>query len=264
MEKMFLVFLLLVLDTIGVIGQVSPIMKVIPNHNYTVDELKEFVNSNDPIVNEWMQVCVYLTQDALLKCGEDLFFLKSQSLKDATMFIIEHSVLNIIDLNPGFKNSGRTSDNKMKFVVDPRKLLNQQFLSFEYGSCHKDLVKMNCFNLPDLPEMKLLVKEEVKEEKTGRLAENNWRTYRAPQKIYESTPSQLPITPIVLTKETSKFWAWQKKNWWWEALGVGFVTGFVAHDNGHIWYLWFPKGSRVTNEGHDDTDGERKTNGGHY
>lgn len=52
---------------------------------------------------------------------------------------------------------------------------------------------------------------------------------------------------IIVDDENSGFYKWQKRNGWWaySLASAAVVTGvgFVAHDNQHQWYLWFPKSS---------------------
>ena len=152
----------MVLGTFGMVSAqylVSPVKKVIPNHFYSVSELKDFINSDDPVVGSWINNFLILVQDGLLKCNEDLFIVKGNSNpKDVALDIINrYCFLTTRDLDGGFKNSGRTKSNTIKFVIDPRSFSNMEFLTFKYGSCEKDIVKMNCFNLPDLKERKVFV-----------------------------------------------------------------------------------------------------------
>lgn len=161
MKKLFLLILLVAQGATGAFGQylVSPIKKVIPNHNYTVSELKNFINSDDPIVGPWCETFLGLVQDGLTKCNEDLFIVKGHGdSRQTALYIIDNYCIETVrDLDVGFENSGKTLNNEIKFVVDKREFKSMIFLTFKFGSCEKDIVKMNCFNTPNLVERKIYV-----------------------------------------------------------------------------------------------------------
>ena len=187
---------------------VAPVKKVIPNHNYSIDELKQFINSSDPIVGEWTKTFLGLVQSGLLRCNEDLFILKEKrnQREQALEIIDKYCFIDRIDLSSGFLNSGRTFDNKIKFIRDPRNLSNVEFLAFEYGSCHKDIVKMNCFNLPDIPEKKIpvFVKETPKKIYQEPVIENNNWQYQSPK---VEQPYDLKV------KAKNQTWFGRNKSW---------------------------------------------------
>lgn len=243
MKRLVLVFLLVAQGAIGAFGQylVSPIKKVIPNHNYTVGELKDFINSDDPIVEPWCKTFLGLAQNGLLRCGEDLFIVRGHdNPRQTVLYLIDNYCIETVrDLDPGFENSGKTLENTIKFVIDKRGFKNMNFLTFKFGSCEKDIVKMNCFNTPNLLERKIYVpkpKEPEPKPKTEPVVEHRWQDYP-----YHQDNNKV----IIITDEESGFYKWQRRNGWWAyPLGSAVVVtgvGFIAHDNQHKWYFWFDK-----------------------
>lgn len=255
--KGFLIFLLLVQGAIGAFGQylVSPIKKVIPNHNYTVNELREFINSNDPIVGPWCDTFLWLIQDGLTKCGEDLFIVQGHGdPRQTALYMIDNYFIETVrDLPSGFENSGKTLENTIKFVIDKRQIKNMNFLTFKFGSCEKDIVKMNCFNTPNLLERKVHVpkpkpREKEPEREPERANEHRWQDYP-----YNDNRKEKVQEEIIIVDEESGFYEWQKRNGWW-AYSVGSAAvitgvGFIAHDRNHQWYFWFPKSTFVDTGG---------------
>lgn len=243
MRKLVVVLLLVVLGATGAFAQylVHPIKKVIPGYYYTIEELKQFINSEDPIVEPWCKTFLGLVQDGLTKTNEDLFIVKAQDgLKQTVVHIIDkYCVVTTRDLNAGFKNSGKTLQNTIKFVVDNREFKDMEVLTFKFGSCEKDVVKMNCFNEPDLPERKVYVQSPPKNKEPESVVEHRWQDYK---KETDKTSNE---EIIIVDSKPSRFYMWQKKNGWWAYSLTGLVvagaTGFVAHDSNHQWYLWFPK-----------------------
>ena len=250
MKKLVLILLLVAQGAIGAFGQylVSPIKKIIPNHSYTVAELKDFVNSSDTIVGPWCETFLSLVQDGLTKCNEDLFIVKGHGgAKETVLFIINNYCIETKrDLPAGFTNSGKTLQHTIKFVVDKREFKNMDFLTFKYGSCEKDIIKMNCFNEPDLPERKVPVvkKEPEPKPKPEEVVEHRWQDFK-PDNTQKSSGNEEIIVVKKDEKQRGKFGTWMKKNGKWVyPVASGLVVtgvGFVAHDSGHNWYLWFPK-----------------------
>lgn len=246
MRKLFYVFLLVVLGTIGASAQylVHPIKKVIPGYYYTFEELKQFINSEDPIVEPWCKIFLGLVQDGLTKTNEDLFIVNANDgLRKTVIDIIDkYCIVTKRDLNSGFKNSGKTLQNTIKFVVDNRDFKDMEVLTFKFGSCEKDVVKMNCFNEPDLPERKVYVQSPPKNKEPENVVEHRWQDYKKSE-AEKSSNEEI----IIVDKKPGRFYVWQKRNGWWAYPLTGLVvtgaTGFVAHDSNHQWYLWFPKSS---------------------
>lgn len=270
MKKLFLVFLLVAQGAIGAFGQylVSPIKKVIPDHNYTVSELKDFINSDDPIVGPWCETFLGLVQDGLTKCNEDLFIVKGHGGSKETVLsmINDYCVETKRDLPAGFTNSGKTLQNTIKFVVDKRDFKNMVFLTFKFGSCEKDIVKMNCFNEPDLPERKIIIvkKDPDPKPKPEEVVEHRLQDFK-----FETTKESSDEEIIVVKKQHGKFITWVKDH----PIATGLITGgiitgvgFVAHDSNHNWYLWFPKsnphGTMSNGRGDVTTNGTGTQDGG--
>ncbi len=236
MKKRVLI-ILLVLGTFGVaVGQhvVSPIKRVLPNHNYTINQLNEFIDSTDPIVKEWTKNFVILAQDGLQKCGEDIFLLQSGNIEEQINFILDNCVLDTITLERNFINSGKTSDGKtIKFVVDPRELVDRVVLTLEYGSCRKPLVKMDCFNLLNLLETKISVfieKEEIAEPvESVKTTDDDWEK-QIDKKIVDQ--KIIDVMP-----KTSKDKTWLQKNWGYIAGGLAIIGTSIYLNKDNL----FPK-----------------------
>lgn len=243
MKKVFLLSLLIVLGTVGVaFGQylVSPIKKVIPDHFYTLDELKEFINSNDPIVEEWSTTFLTLVQDGLLKCDEDLFLVKGKddSRKMVLDIIDKYCIETIRDLPKNFKNSGKTKNNHIKSVIDPRSFTDMHFLTFKFGTCEKDIVKMNCFNLPDLPERKVVIFNPTKEIILTRqtiATGSNWKNYKSPKTILKVNESVKEICKKKEPKDSTTWWQDNKKTIIWGGIATIITSAVIIADHNDWW-----------------------------
>jgi hypothetical protein len=213
-------------------------MKVIPNHNYTVSELKEFINGKDPIVVPWCETFLWLIQDGLTKCNEDLFIVKGHGdPRQTALYMIENYFIKTVrDLDAGFSNSGKTLKNEIKFVVDKRSFKNMDFLTFKYGSCEKDIIKMNCFNTPNLLERKVDVPkpkgEPEPEPEPVPAVNHDWRYFRG---TVSSSPPPPPPPPVEEKKDHGWLYEYNKAHpltKWVVGLGVAYGTYRVIENQG--------------------------------
>ena len=153
MKKIMFLMMIAIAISQVVFGQkvtVSPIMPVVSLHgSYTIEQLKDFVLSDRPIVKDWVNDFVVSCFEDLME--EDIFLSDTLEVnKKALLIIKEYCYLDTVDLNVGFQNSGKDKtgkNNNIIYFTDKRNLKETVVLKLKYRSIDKIKIKMNCFNL---------------------------------------------------------------------------------------------------------------------
>jgi len=150
-------------------------------------------------------------------------------------------------LDEPYKNSGYNPSKKSMVPSDGNPWKGFGWV-FRIGSYSIRILKGDCANILKTKVIRRFVSTPPSSKQIEREISSpphDWRTYRAPKPsssvVVEEQKEEIQ-KEVVVEVHTSKFWAFQKRNWWWEGLVLGAATGFIAHDSDHNWYLWFPKG----------------------
>lgn len=201
--KKVLVFLLLVLSSIGVSGQKYPPVQPYNENGYKVSDLRRFLYENTSLSNSYQTEFLRVVNKNLRSTGEYLNINDGQPLDESCIpWVLAKISIESKNLK-GFMNS-RNKNGQLDWYFDKNSFYGPCFI-FRFGNCSFTLAKTICMNLLDIPADYVYSTRNTKQPErqfreepiNDRPVRDDWRPIQEPQPTIHYVPTTQNHNPKI-------------------------------------------------------------------